>query len=258
MIASKNLGKLDQERITSILSDAQHTISVADAATILGLSKKGAAKILSRLVGKGCLTRIKRGLYVPIQPAADSCLLNDPWLVVEKLYSSCYIGGWSAAVHWGLTTEDFFTTVVLTTQKPRIRNQVINGNHFLLRTISPDALFGLQTIRREKATVLVSDPSRTIIDFMVDPQLGGGIHNVIDIFNKYLMSEHRNIEILFSYAKKILNGAVLKRLGYLLEKCNSGEFNIIGLCKILMNSGYIKLDPMLSGDKLITRWGLWI
>lgn len=258
MITFPDIGKLDRERMNSILSVAQHTISVTEAATIFKLPKKETGKILSRLAAKSCLIRIKRGLYAPSRPATDSCLLNDSWLIVEKFYSSCYIGGWSAAAHWGLTTEAFSTIAVLTTKKPRIRNQVINGTHFSLRTISPDAMFGLQTIQREQATVLVSDPSRTIIDFMVDPQLGGGIDKVIDIFNNYLKSEHRNAELLFFYAKKILNGAVLKRLGYLLEKYHSGEFNIIELCKKLMNAGYIKLDPMLGGDKLITRWGLWI
>jgi len=69
----------------------------------------------------------------------------------------------------------------------------------------------------QQEDILVSDPSRAMIDFLISPKLGGGIYNVIDIFNAYLKSEHRNVELLLSYARKILNGAVLKRLGYLLE-----------------------------------------
>ena len=32
-----------------------------------------------------------------------------------------------------------------------------------------------------------------------------------------------------------------------IEKCHSGEFNIIELCKKLMNAGYIKLDRCWAG-----------
>lgn len=119
-------------------------------------------------------------------------------------------------------------------------------------------MFGLESIACQHVEILISDPSRTIIDFLVDPQLGGGIHNVIGLFNKYLKSEHKNADLLFSYAKKTLNGAVLKRLGYILERCKSGEFNIIKFCYLLKTTGIIKLDPALDGDKLITRWGVWV
>jgi predicted transcriptional regulator of viral defense system len=111
---------------------------------------------------------------------------------------------------------------------------------------------------RDQVEVLVSDPSRTIIDFLVDPQMGEGIYNVIDILTKYLDSDHKNMDLLFGYAKRLYNGAVLKRLGFLLERCKSGEFNIIELCKMLMTTGNIKLDPAISAGKLVTRWRLWI
>jgi transcriptional regulator with GAF, ATPase, and Fis domain len=42
------LGKLDRERMTTILRDTQHTISVVEAAKILGMSKEDVAKLLSR------------------------------------------------------------------------------------------------------------------------------------------------------------------------------------------------------------------
>lgn len=106
--------------------------------------------------------------------------------------------------------------------------------------------------------VLISDPSRTIADLLLDPQLGEGIDNVINIFSAHLMSEMMDINLLLDYAKRLYNDAVLKRLGYLLERCKSGEFNVIEFCKMLMPTGYIKLDPGVRATKLITRWGLWV
>jgi predicted transcriptional regulator of viral defense system len=88
--------------------------------------------------------------------------------------------------------------------------------------------------------------------------LGAGIGNVIDVLNMYLNSEHKNMDLLLSYAKRFRIGAVMKRMGYLLERCKSGEFNTIYFCKGLKMSGNIKLDPKMDADKLITRWGLWV
>ena len=64
---------------------------------------------------------------------------------------------------------------------------------------------------------IVSDPSRTIIDCLIDPVLGGGIAHIADMLIYYLKSEHKNMVLLYDYAKQA-NGAVFKRLGYLLEQ----------------------------------------
>lgn len=146
----------------------------------------------------------------------------------------------------------------MTTQKPRNRRQSINGITFLLRSISQEAMFGLLPVWKEQSGVQISDPARTVVDFLVDPSLGGGIREVTKIIKKYLKSEHRNLDLLFDYARRLYNGAVLKRLGFLLERLEPGELNIIASCKIRINTGNVKLDPKLGADRLITRWGIWL
>ncbi|MEO8402201.1 MAG: type IV toxin-antitoxin system AbiEi family antitoxin [Gammaproteobacteria bacterium] len=252
------ISKLNQKRLTTIIDTAYNTITIEEAAIILRMPKNEAAKLMSRWVEQGRIVRIKRGLYLSIKPEERTLSVRDSWVIATKIYSPCYIGALSAAEHWGLTNQKFSGIQVLSTQKPRNRNLSINNIPFSIRTISQHAMFGLESITHQQEDVFVSNPSRTIIDFLVDPQLGGGIYHVMDIFNKYLKSEHRNVELLFAYAKKVLIGAVLKRLGFLSERCQSGEFGIIDYCHLLKNSGYVKLDPKLGGNKLLTRWGLWV
>jgi predicted transcriptional regulator of viral defense system len=261
MIIPPGIGKLDRQRLTAIVRGTQHTISVTEAANILAMPKQSVAKVLARLAIKGWLSRIKRGIYIPVSLSLESttiALNQDPWIIAEKLYHPCYIGALNAAKHWGLTQQELSSITILTTQKYRKRNPVINGTHFSLRTASQQAMFGLQLVRRGGIKVYISNPSRTIIDFLMDPQLGGGIQNVKDMLVKYLRSEHKNVGLLLDYAKRLGNGAVIKRLGFLLEQCQSGEFNIIALCKLLKMTGNIKLDPKLGADKLVTRWCIWI
>lgn len=229
------IGKLNQNRISQLHIVANHTITVEEAATILKMSAKDTSKLMSRWVEQGWFSRIKRGLYIPIK-RDEMTGLSDPWGTATKIYRPCYIGALNAAAHWGLTNQKIQNVYVLTTKKSKNRNPVINNFSYFVRTVPDQAMFGLVSIMRGQVEVLVSDSSRTIIDFMLDPQLGAGIGNVIDILSMYLNSEHKNMDLLLNYAKRFRNGAVLKRMGYLLERCRSGEFNTIEFCKMLITT----------------------
>lgn len=252
------INKLNQVRLIQLHSAANHTLTVEDAANILGMPRKEVAKLMSRWVGQGHFLKVKRGLYNLAKPNALSSELDNSWVIATKLYNPCYVGALTAAEYWGLTKNKFPCTSVFCIKKPKKRNSVIQNNNYSFRTISEEAMFGLVSITYQQVEILVSDPTRTIIDFLIDPALGGGGQNIIDMFYGYLKSNHRNIDLLYNYAKKTNKGVVLKRLGYLLEHCKSGEFNIAGLCYLLKSEGYIKFDPNVGGDKLITRWGLWV
>jgi predicted transcriptional regulator of viral defense system len=119
-------------------------------------------------------------------------------------------------------------------------------------------MYGLHIVSQDQSSVIISDASRTMVDLLIDPALGGGISAVVRIFTRYLKSDQKNLELLFDYAKRTYNGAVLKRLGFLLERVAPEERNIIKLCKYGITSGYVKLDPKLGADQLITRWNLWV
>ena len=119
-------------------------------------------------------------------------------------------------------------------------------------------MFGLKSVWRGQVKVSVSDSTRTILDMLNDPKLGGGIRSTVDMFVNYLKSENKNLQMLIDYSKRLENGAVFKRLGFLLERFASNEKTAIEECKSRLTKGYIKLDPALEADKLITRWRLWV
>ena len=118
-------------------------------------------------------------------------------------------------------------------------------------------MFGLKPVWRGQVKVSVSDPTRTILDMLSDPQLGGGIRSTGDVFRDYLKSENKKIDLLIEYADRLGNGSVFKRLGFLLEQFAQDEQNTIKLCQTRVTKGNSKLDPKLPGDKLVTRWRLW-
>jgi len=255
------LGKVDRTRLSAVLRGTKGTISVAEATDILKLSGSSTAKLLSRWAKKGWLSRVRRGLYIPVpleSPTAD-IPLEDAWIIADKLFSPCYIGGWSAAEHWGLTEQIFRTVIVLTEQRPRVRKQSIKGTMFLLKTVPNNAMFGLKAVWRGQVKMKVSDPARTIVDMLSDPLLAGGLRSMVDMFRNYLNSDLKDLALLVEYANQLGNGAVFKRLGFLLEKYAENEESYIEQCRQGLTAGNAKLDPSLSAEqRLVTRWRLWV
>ena len=254
------IGKEDRKRLSALFRETKGTISVKDTAGILKVAPTDASKMLSRWAKKGWLSRVRRGLYVRValESRTADIPLEDPWIIAERLFSPCYIGGWSAAGYWDLTEQIFRTVVVLTTRKPRDRAPVIRGTSFMLRTISATALFGTKPVWKGQVKVSVSDPTRTILDMLIDPKLGGGIRPTVDIFLSYLRSENKNIPLLIEYAKRLGNGAVFKRLGFMLERYAPDQEAAMSECKAQMTKGNTNLDPSLKADRLITRWRLLV
>ncbi|MCK4704927.1 MAG: type IV toxin-antitoxin system AbiEi family antitoxin domain-containing protein [Gammaproteobacteria bacterium] len=254
------LGKADRSRLSAVLRGTKGTISVAEATTILEMPSTSTAKLLSRWAKNGWLSRVRRGLYIPVpleSPTAD-IPLEDAWVIADKLFNPCYIGGWSAAEYWDLTEQIFRTVIVLTEQRPRERKPIIKGTEFLLRTVPVKAMFGLKTVWRGQVKVKVSDPTRTILDMLNDPLLAGGLRSTVDMFRNYLSSEKKDLSLLIQYAEQLGNGAVFKRLGFLLETYAENEQDFIEQCRERLTAGNTKLDPSLKGKRLITRWRLWV
>jgi predicted transcriptional regulator of viral defense system len=260
MSALSGLGKTDRERLSAVLRGAKGTVSVAEAARILGVENAAAAKMLARWAANGWLSRVRRGLYVaiPLESTTADVPLEDPWVIATRLFGPCYIGGWSAAEYWDLTEQIFRTVVVITTQRPRDRKPNIKGTQFLLLTAAAETLFGLKPVWRGQVKVEVSDPTRTVLDMLADPLLGGGIRSVVDMLGSYLGSEKKDLARLLEYAERLGNGVVYKRLGYLLERLAPDEAEAIETCRRRLKTGNSKLDPRLPAERLVTRWRLWV
>ncbi len=254
------LGKIDRKRLSKIIRNTKGTISVPETASILDMPRSNAAKILARWAANGWVSRVRRGMYVlvPLESQNTDVALEEPLVIAQRLFAPCYIGGWSAAEYWALTEQIFRSVLVLTSRKPQKENQIIRNINFVVRKIPDAALFGLKPVWKGKAKVLVSDPSRTIVDMLCNPSLGGGIRPVVDVFLNYMKSEYKNTKQLIDYALKMNNGAVFKRLGFLLEKYAPMDAEAIESCNANLTKGNAKLDTALPSDKLITRWRLWV
>lgn len=253
------LGKQSRSRLSALLRQSPGTVSPEFAAKVLSVPRTEAAKLLARWAAQGWLQRVRRGIYIPVALESDRAdsAPEDSWIIAEAAFTPCYISGWSAAEHWGLTEQVFRTLLVSTTNRPRDREPTLGGIAFHLRTVNEKAFFGLKTVWRGRSRVKVSDPSRTIVDLMADPSFGGGLRSSIDMLNGYLASqEYRDIKLLLSHAQTLGVGAVFKRLGFLLAHYAPEEREAIEFCSQFITQGYTKLDPAQPAKKFVTAWRL--
>ncbi len=257
--ASAGISQRNRALLEQLHRRTKGAFDVAEASQILGVGHEDASRLLGYLARRGWLSRVRRGLYVtvPLDARRSGEWVADSWVVAERVFNPCYIGGWSACEHWDLTEQIFRTLLVVTARRVRHRDVEIQGLPFHLTVRPHDLLFGTAPVWRDQTRVCVSDPSRTIVDVLDDPRLGGGIRTVADVLYEYFRSEHRNDQLLLEYADRLGNRAVFKRLGYLLEHSGAEASGLIEACLERRSSGLAVLDPSVRvRGRIVRRWRL--
>jgi predicted transcriptional regulator of viral defense system len=194
---------------------------------------------MASLAERGWLSRIRRNCYttVPLGATAPREWREAPWLVAARTFAPCYIGGWNACEHWGLTEQIFRELIVLTTRRVRHRREVIQDTTFRLRVAKPARMFGLVEIWRGQNRVPVSDPAHTVVDLLNDPSIGGGMRNVAEVLQNYFGGYTRNDAQLIDHALRLGNRTISERLGYRLKALMIDAPTLGEACQSRISSG---------------------
>jgi predicted transcriptional regulator of viral defense system len=219
--------------------------TVDEAQEALKVDRPRAQRLLRYLADRGWLARVRRGVYitVPLSALVPSESRADLWRAAAQAYSPCYIAGWSACEHWGLTEQIFRDLMVVSTRRIGFRSDDIQGTPVRIKVVDSQRMFGTVGVWRGSERVEVSDPSRTIVDLLDDPSMGGGIRHVAEVLEEYLAGPHRDEELLLDHCERLGNRSVYKRLGYLLEALALDEPDLIERCRERKSSGVVPLDP---------------
>lgn len=228
------------------------------AAEAWGVSRSTATSRLFRLVRAGWLAAIRRGLFyvLPLE-AGKLTTVDDPWVLASQAFAPCYIGGWTAAEHWGLTEQIFRSTFVVTAGAARTTSMTLIGSEFRLVRASKDRVESVLPTWRGSVRVAVSDRERTLADGLANPVWVGGVRHLVEMLSTYKRSEQWSPTKLLSALAAHPKGAAYKRLGYLVENALGGEDALVKAALEHKSTGVIRLDPQVKATgKIITRWGL--
>ncbi|WP_203525188.1 nucleotidyl transferase AbiEii/AbiGii toxin family protein [Acidithiobacillus ferrianus] len=113
-----------------------------------------------------------------------------------------------------MVTQPTFTVYASCTR--RVRPQTVGGYDFRFVHITAEQEFGVMKhwIDKERF-VMISDMERTIIDGLRHPAFAGGVTEVAK--GLWMKRDVLKVERLVDYARRPGVGAVVRRLGYLLE-----------------------------------------
>lgn len=235
-------------------------ITVESATESLGVSGRGAAIALGRLTRAGWLTRIRRGLYylTPLEGGAGT-VVEDAWVLADAAFAPCYIGGWTAAQHWGLTEQSFRATFVGTAATIRTRSQTLLGAEFRLVKVPMARVESVAPVWRGAVQIRVSSAERTLVDACDDPSWVGGVRHLAEILTRYRATSSDAGAGLLAELERRRSGSAFRRAGYLVERLWPEAVGLIASALKARPTGVIRLDPAIPGRGTMSRrWGLWV
>ena len=235
-------------------------ITPAQAARVLGWSDRLAAARLQRLSKQGWLARAQRGVYFvrQLEATGDVNVAEDPWLVANNLFEPCYIGGWSAAEHWGLTEQLFRSTFVISAAGRRKKNESVLGAEFRIVRVPTSRVETVGMIWRGSTRLRVSDRERTLADALDHPSWIGGVRHLAEMMGTYRTSELFQPDKILQELESLHSGAGIKRLGFLAERVWR-DANVAERALKKKTTGVVRLDPAVpERGPINSRWGLSI
>jgi len=215
------------------------------------------AKVLaSNLAKKKWIIVLRRGTYliVPLSAGAKPRYTEHEFVIASHLVSPYYIAYWSALNFHGLTEQTPFTVFVATTK--RAKNREILNIKYNFVTLNKRKFFGFTPVPIGTYKVNVSDPEKTLADALDHPEYSGGIIEVAKCL--WNAREKVSLERALSYAERMGNTAVIKRLGYLLETLDMNvDGRMVSKMRESISRSMSVLDPnMPRKGRYTTRWNL--
>jgi len=216
----KTLGAQAAKLITALHEKRRTIFSVRDVKEITGLAPKSARNFAATLVQRGIATRLKAGLFilVPFELGREREYLGNPYLIARELAAGrpYFLSHASAMDVHGMVTQP--QLVVYVTTPRAVRGRTILGTEFGFVRCKPEHLFGTVDHWVDKTEkVVMSDLECTVIDGLKQPEYCGGFSEVAKGF--WMRRQDMDIGRLVGYALRLDVGAVIRRLGFLLEVC---------------------------------------
>lgn len=215
----KTLGPRAAQLFTELNEQRRTTFVLSDVEAITHLSASSARNLVHKAQQRGLVTRLKPGLYnlVPFELGRATEHIGSPYLIAREVAGNApyYLShGTALELHRMLTQPNLIIYVSCTR---RIRPQTIGGYEYRFVLVTEAQMFGIAKhwVTKEQC-VMISDMERTIIDSLRRPDLAGGITEIAK--GLWMKRDSLNIERLIEYALRLNVGAVLRRLGYLLER----------------------------------------
>lgn len=260
VVPSQRFGHRAIRLFTELHEKGRTTFTVHDVRDILGLESKSTRNFVEKLVHRELATRLRRGLFAisPFELVPEREFLGNPYVVARELAGGgdYYLSHASAMHLHRMLTEPQLVAHVTRPRGCHARSRSIIGTQFRFVRCKQEHFFGfVEHALDDGEKVLVSDLERTILDGLKQPEYCGGIVGVARAYR--MRRSDMDVGRLVDYALRLDVGAVIGRLGFLLETCGVDEPAKLGRLRARPKTGYHVLDPALPrAGRRMARWRL--
>jgi len=210
----KALSAQEAEFLSRLAAEGKDIFSVAEARTYWPTSTY-TANVLSRLVRKGWLQRLDRGVHMllPLAAGPDRAWSESALVIAPHLIRPAAVAYWSALHYWNMTEQIPQVVFVQSTRRKQPVGALGMRFHFV--TVKEEHFFGVVRRTLDGKPIYVTDREKTLLDAAARPDLSGGIAQLAQA----LQAAHPDVDWsqLDGYLARWEGGAVVKRLGYLLD-----------------------------------------
>ena len=181
--------------------------AVIDRRKVEGIVGSGAyaSLLVHRLKKSGQIFEIERNRYT---------VHKDAFLVASRISWPSYISIWSSLRYHNLTEQIPQAVWVVTTKKRRNAKITFAGTQITFILTSPKYFFGFEKVDFNGIEVFIADPEKSVIDSMLFRRVS--VSEIFSILESNLGSIRTGK--LLNYAIRTGNKAMIKRLGFLLDK----------------------------------------
>lgn len=173
-------------------------------------SRRASVDALSRLQRAGRLQRVRRGVYLLVEPtgSVDADVLRIIDAVTPRPY---LVTAGRALAAANLSDQYFFSIIVLTSR--RLHPWAWQGNRVRYATVGEAKLWG----SRSRDGVQVARPERAVLDSLAQPRWGVTVPQVSEAIDLGLQREALTTEVLKRAAGRYRNVSVARRVGFLVS-----------------------------------------
>lgn len=242
----RTLGKVSAKLITQLYEENKTFFTLDDVIRINRTAHEAAWKLVSNMVKRKIIARLKGGKYliIPQELGDIDKYIGNWYIAAREVINSpdCYIAFYSAMQHWGMLTQPITKVLVATPQRQFISKEM--KDKLVIIFVNKKFIWGIKedwVTKTEK--VRFSDLEKTIIDCLAYPKHCGGITEIAK--GIWIVRDKIDYIKLCDYVNKYDKNAVAKRLGYILEILGIDQSGAKSRLKKYIKDRYDLFDPTL-------------
>lgn len=250
MDSQKTLGKTSAKLIAELYDENKPIFTIRDAEKVLRKDYNQVTDLLSELVKRKVITRLKPGKYlvIPQEIGSSEEYIGNWYVAAREVVNSplYYIAFYSAMHYWGMLTQPLLKIYIATPQRQIVPREM--GDRLVFVFTKEKFIWGIQeewVIQGEK--VRISDLEKTILDALAHPEYCGGITEIAK--GIWIAKDKIDIRKMQKYVIKYEKNTVAKRLGYILDIFKIDQPELLNLLRSFVKDRYDLLDPTLSAKR---------